>query len=288
MNRIATATLAACLALAGSRAACAQAEQQALVDRATLAVQEIMGAKDGLDAQALIRNARGVIVCPRIFRAGFLIGGSGGYCVLSARDARGGWSFPAFYDVGSGSIGLQAGVQDAEVLMLILTDKGLGAVLDSQFKFGGDASASIGTLGNFIQGATTANVGADIVVTGKTRGLFAGLTLEGSLLSTYTDYDAAYYGHPLAARQIVSDPSIANPGAEPLRQVLAHYSGPLPAPPTAYAPPPYGQPPYGQPPYGQPPYGQPSGPPPGAAPGGAYDPGARAPVSSQNLPPPRG
>ena len=264
MNRIARALLAAaCLApFAGARPARAQADQQALVDRATLAVQEIMGAKDGLDAQSLIRRARGVIVCPRIFRAGFLIGGSGGYCVLSARDGRGGWSSPAFYDVGSGSIGLQAGVQDAEVLMLILTDKGLGAVLDSQFKFGGDASASIGTLGNFIQGATTANVGADIVVTGKTRGLFAGLTLEGSLLSTYTDYDAAYYGRPLAARQIVSDPAVANPGAEPLRQVLSHYSGALPPPP--------------------------AGLPPGAAPSGPYDPGARAPVSSQNLPPPRG
>lgn len=254
---------AACLlALAAApRHARAQAEQQAIVDRATLAVQEIMAAKDGLDAQSLIRKARGVIVCPRIFRAGFLIGGSGGYCVMSVRDRAGAWSYPAFYDVGSGSIGLQAGVQDAEVLMLILTDKGLGAVLDSQFKFGGDASASIGTLGNFIQGATTANAGADIVVTGKTRGLFAGLTLEGSLLSSYTEYNQAYYGRAFAARQIVSGGDVSNPGAEPLRETLARFSsapGPAPA---AYAPR-------------------------DAAPA-PYDAGNRAPVSAQNLPPPR-
>lgn len=267
MRRISIA--AAILALWATRPAHAQTEQQALVDRSTLAVQEIMAAKDGLDAQALIRKARGVIVCPRIFRAGFLLGGSGGDCVLSARDSQGNWSSPAFYGIGSGSIGLQAGIQDAEVLMLILTDRGLSAVLDSQFKFGGDASASIGTLGNFIQGATTANAGADIVVTGKTRGLFAGLTLEGSLLRSQTESNRAFYGRDYGARQVVADAAVANPGAAPLREILARYAQ---APQAAAVPPAGPSTPYTPAPYG-------------TEQSSAY--GARAPVTAQSLPPPR-
>ena len=130
---LALATFAGCSGTPGV------GEEQALVDRATLSVQEILGeGNDKLNAQRLLRRARAAIVCPRIFRAGFFFGAEGGGCVLLGRDAAGSWSSPAFYTLGSGSFGLQAGIQDLQILMLIMNDKALNAVLDSQMKLGAD------------------------------------------------------------------------------------------------------------------------------------------------------
>lgn len=204
-------------------AAWAQAEEQQLVDRATLAAQEMLNDRDGRDAQYVLRRARAAMICPRVFRAGFLIGGQAGSCVLVARDGAGSWSSPAFYGLAGGSIGFQAGVQDAEVMLMIMTDRGLGAVMDSQFKLGADATATFIDLGGGIEGATTAALNADIVGFTRARGLFAGVSLGGSLMTARTDENQAYYGRPLAARQIVIGMEAANPGADPLREVLTRY-----------------------------------------------------------------
>jgi lipid-binding SYLF domain-containing protein len=178
-----------------------------------------------------------VIICPRIFRAGFLFGGQGGDCVLTARDGAGSWSSPAFYTIGSASFGLQIGVQDMSVMMMVLTDKGLNAVMDSQFKIGADASVAVAAIGAGIAGATTAAVGADIVSFARTRGLYAGISLEGSLLSSRSDFNQGYYGQPVSARQIVVAMQAHNPAADPLRATLMRYSGSSPgAQPMAAAP----------------------------------------------------
>jgi lipid-binding SYLF domain-containing protein len=205
----------------------AQAEQQALVDRATLAVQELLTDGDPAavrDLRSMLRRARAVMVCPRVFRAGFIFGGEGGACVLVARDGAGSWSSPAFYGLGSGSFGLQIGVQDAQVLMLIMNDRALGAVMDSQFKLGADASVAVATVGAGIEGSTTAAVGADIVTFARSRGLFAGLALEGSIMSARSESNQTYYGRSVGARQIVIDMAVHNPGADPLRGALMRLS----------------------------------------------------------------
>jgi lipid-binding SYLF domain-containing protein len=222
--------LAGLALLALARPAAAQVEEQALVDRSTLAVQEMLGAGEGNaahfnDAIALLRRARAVMVCPRIFRAGFILGGQGGSCLLLARDGAGSWSSPAFYSLGSGSIGFQIGVQDAMLMMMILTDKGLSALMDSQFKVGADASIAVATIGGGIAGSTTAAVGADIVTFAKTRGLYAGVALDGSLISTRSDANRIYYGRDVSARQVVVDMAAHNPGADPLRGALLRYGG---------------------------------------------------------------
>ncbi len=219
MNRV---VLLAVLALA-PLAAHAQSDQQQLVDRATLAAQQMLNNRDGTDAQYVLKRARAVMICPQVFKAGFLFGGQGGSCVLVARDAAGSWSAPAFYGLGGGSIGFQAGIQDAEVMLMIMSDKGLGAVMDSQFKLGADASATFVDLGGGIEGATTAALRADIVGFTRARGLYAGVSLSGSLLSSKSDWNAAYYGRPVAAQQIVLGMEAANPAADPLRQVLIQY-----------------------------------------------------------------
>lgn len=255
MRRILLAVAMLAPWLITSVAAEAQQAQQQLVDRATLTVQDMVNNRDGTQAQSVLKQARAVLICPRIFQAGFLLGAQGGNCVLVARDGAGGWSFPAFYGLAGGSIGFQAGLQDAEVMLMIMNDRALAAIMDSQFKIGADASITIIDLGGGVEGATTAALNASIVGFTRARGLFAGISLGGSLLNSRTDWNQAYYGQPLAARQIVISMQANNPAANPLREVLTRYGAPqtavISAPPSSYGAPPYQQRPY-QPPSGAP------------------------------------
>jgi SH3 domain-containing YSC84-like protein 1 len=218
------AALACVLAGLFAQTARAQTEQQALVDRATLTVQEMLTPGEGKDARSLLRRAHGAMICPRVFKAAFLIGGGGGSCVMVGRVANG-WTGPAFYGMGGGGIGFQAGLTDSEVIIIVLTEKGLRALLDSQFKFGASADLAIATLGAGVQGATSAGFNADIVSYSRSRGLFAGVSLEGSLISSRSDWNQIYYGRPLAAQQIVLENGGNNPAAAPLRETLARFSG---------------------------------------------------------------
>ena len=228
MKRILVAGLAAMALASLPGMARAQAEQQELVDRATLAAQDILGHQPTSDAQDLLRRARAVLICPRVFRAGFIIGGQGGSCVLLARGGAGSWSDPAFYGMGAGSIGFQAGIQDAEIMMMILTQRGLNAIIDDHFKIGAGADITFVTFGAGVEGATTAAVGADIVAFARNRGLFAGVSLSGSMLGSRSNWNAAYYGRPLGAEQIVIEMQANNPGADPLRAVLTRAGSPYP------------------------------------------------------------
>ena len=238
--------LALCLMAAAP--AWAQSEQQQLVDRAALAAQQMLNDVNGTDAQGVLRRARAAMICPQIFRAGFLLGGQGGSCVLVARAGGGSWSSPAFYGMGGGSIGFQAGVQDAEVMLIIMSEKGLTAVMDSQFKLGADATATFVDLGGGIEGATTAALRADIVGFTRARGLFAGVSLGGSLMGTKSDWNQAYYGKPVAAQQIVVGMEVSNPGADPLREIMTRYGAPVAeAAPAPALPPPTPLQPQGQP-----------------------------------------
>ncbi|WP_027285254.1 lipid-binding SYLF domain-containing protein [Rubritepida flocculans] len=218
------------LAAAALLAACAgeptRNAPQALVDRAALTVQDIlMEEHDRLDAASALRRARGVLVCPRTFRAAFFAGGEGGGCVLVGRDAAGSWSSPAFYAIGSGSIGFQAGIQDSQTLLLLMNDRALNAVIDNQFKLGADASLALATLGGSVEGATTTNLGADILAFSRSRGLFAGLAIEGAVINAQPEWNRAYYGRDVGARDIVVNMAAHNPGADPLRAALLRFGG---------------------------------------------------------------
>jgi lipid-binding SYLF domain-containing protein len=291
--------LAALALLALQQTACSantQGEQQTLVDRATLTVQEMM-------TSTMLRRAKGAMICPRIFKAGFFFGGEGGKCVLLGRAGNGTWSYPAFYTIGSGSFGFQFGIADSQLLLLIMTEKGLNAVLDSQVKLGANAGIAVATIGAGIGGSTTTAIGADIVGFASSRGLFGGVALEGSLMSSDTQGNQVYYGQRFGARQLVIDMQGSNPGADPLRNLLTQYgtrtAAPAPAQP-GYAPayPSYQNQTPGQPPYQQQPGYQPSqssGQPPAQAPyqlpngSSGYQPptGGRGPVQEQNLAPSR-
>jgi len=221
MNRT-LAALAIAATLAAPAAALADTPQH-LVDSTTLAIQDMLGGPLGPQEQQLLQHARAVVVCPNIFKAGFIIGGEGGSCLMLARNANGGWSDPAFYTLGSGSFGFQAGVQSAEVMMFIMTPGGLNAILSSQFKFGADAGLTIATIGAGANGSLSTALDADIVTISKTEGLYGGVSLQGSVLAGDSNTDEAYYGTPVEARQIVVDLQGHNPGATPLRGILRRY-----------------------------------------------------------------
>ncbi len=229
----------AMLALVG----CAQGPggEQTLVDRAALTVQELMTQNVSQDPKRLLVRAKAVMICPRVFKAGFFVGGEGGSCVLLARSGNGTWSYPTFYDIGSGSFGFQFGVQDSQLMLLVMTNRGLNAVMDSQVRLGANVSVAVASLGMGVQGSTTAAVGADIIAFAAARGLFGGVSLEGGVMSARIDANQAYYGQPLAARQIVYQMQGTNPGADPLREVLTRYGGAAETtpegPPAGYQPP---------------------------------------------------
>ena len=223
MRRFLMAGLVAALSGLVPTGAWAQSEQQETVDRAALAAQDLMNDTSGKDAQSVLRRARAVMICPRVFKAGFLFGGQGGTCVLTARDAAGSWSSPAFYGLGGASFGFQAGMQDAEVAFLIMTQKGLTAIMDSQLKLGADAGGTFVDMGGGVEGATAMALDADIVGFSRARGLYAGISLGGSMLSAKSDWNAAYYGRPVGVQQVVLTMEATNSAADPLRSVLSRY-----------------------------------------------------------------
>ena len=151
------------------------------------------------------------------------MGAAGGRGVLVARTKPNDWSYPVFYGMGSGSIGLQIGGKVSEIVFIIRSEKGLQAILDHKFKFGAEAGVTMVAVGIGLEGASTAAGGADIVAFSNSAGLFAGASIEGSYLDADGDWNALYYGQGATAKAIALDRKFSNPGAEPLRKFLAKW-----------------------------------------------------------------
>jgi SH3 domain-containing YSC84-like protein 1 len=201
----------------------ADAKRQSLVDQCLASTRKLLSGKDFPDALKLMPKARGVLIVPELVQGGFIVGAAGGRGVLVSKRGQGDWGYPAFYGMGSGSIGLQVGGKVSEIIFIILTDKGLNAILDHKFKFGAEAGVTLVAVGIGFEGASTTAVGADIVAFASSNGLFAGASLEGSYLDADNDWNALYYGPGATGRSIVVDHRFTNPGAEPLRQFLAQW-----------------------------------------------------------------
>jgi len=202
----------------------AQQDQQQTVNSALASIERMKndaGFKQKF--QPKLDQARAVLIVPALYKGGFIFGGQYGNGVLLGRVADGSWSYPAFYTLEGGSLGLQIGLESTSVLFIIMDDKGLEAVLNNQFKFGADTGVTVLVVGAGIGAATTSNLGADIYAFSLTGvGLYGGLSLEGTVLSARESWNAAYYGQNVASRAIVLDNSVSNEKAEALRDFLAH------------------------------------------------------------------
>lgn len=196
-------------------------QQQIIVDRATLAVQDLFtGTTSQSRSQKLLAKAKAVMVCPSVLNMSFGIGGSGGRCVLLSRDARGSWSDPAFYRLGTASLGLQIGVQSAETILFIMSQRGIQAILDSQFKFDASASASFASIGTGLEDSTAGAHNTDIYAAQKNEGLYAGAALGGSKLTVDSGANRAYYNQTVGPEDIIVTMRVNNPSADPLRRAL--------------------------------------------------------------------
>ena len=193
--------------------------EQALVDHAIGTLQDLRGDKEFGNARDLLHRARAVLIAPRIFKAGFFVGGEGGQAVLLTRGA-GGWSGPAFYTVASASFGLQIGAQESEMIIFVMSDRALQALMKDNFKIGANAGIAVATLGSTVEGATTANAGADIVVWASSSGAYAGISLDGTVIEPNRGDDANYYGRRLNSSDIVLRRQARNPGASALVRTL--------------------------------------------------------------------
>ena len=155
----------------------ADAKRQSLVDGCLASANKVLSGKDFPDAVKLMSSARGVLIIPELVQGGFILGAAGGRGVLVARTKPNDWSYPVFYGMGSGSIGLQIGGKVSEIVFIIRSEKGLQAILDHKFKFGAEAGVTMVAVGIGLEGASTAAGGADIVAFSNSAGLFAGASI---------------------------------------------------------------------------------------------------------------
>ncbi|HLY57030.1 MAG TPA: lipid-binding SYLF domain-containing protein [Stellaceae bacterium] len=212
--------LALALAISASPAQAASSQQN-LVDKAVTTINDLRHDNEFGNAKDLMHRARAVMVVPGLVKAGFFLGGEGGDAVLMTRTVGGGWSDPAFYTLASASFGLQAGVEEAEVVMFVMSDRALQAFMNDEFKIGAQGGLAIATLGSEAEAATSSNLNADIIVWSSASGAYAGVTLNGSIIKPQDSNNAAYYGHPVRPADIVVRDSVHNPNDGSLRQALA-------------------------------------------------------------------
>lgn len=204
--------------IAGSAAQARPTDEQRLLNHSTQIIQSLHNGTFGPSAD-LLRRARGVMIVPTLVKGGFIFGAEGGNGVLLARTGRG-WSSPAFYTIGSASFGLQIGLEKAEMVMFLMSDRALRAVERDKFKFGAGAGLTVITVGANAQGATSGNLTGDIIVWSSTQGAYGGLTLEGSVIAPDRDTNDDFYGRPTTVRQILAG-GVKNPAAADLRAALA-------------------------------------------------------------------
>jgi lipid-binding SYLF domain-containing protein len=164
-------------------------------------------------ARCHLQQAQAIIIFPSVLKGAFLIGGEGGSGVALARDkTTGEWSYPAFYTMGSVSFGLQIGGKVSEVLLMVMTQKGLDALLTTSFKLGGDVGIAAGPVGTGVQGKLT-----DFLSFVNSKGAFAGLSLDGAVIAPRNEWNSAYYGKPVTPSDIFIRRVVKNPHADALR-----------------------------------------------------------------------
>ena len=195
-------------------------EQQVIVDEAVLSLRNFKGDPNMEWFRENLHKAKGLVIFPKLYKGGFILGGSGGRGVLLVQDpASKNWSGPAFYTIGSLSFGLQIGGQMAEVVMMVMTQEGLENLYSTDVKLGADASVAAGPVGVGASGAV-AMVTADFLSFARAKGAYAGVSLEGSVIKVNGDYNKAFYGRTVRPVDIVIAKNVTNPGASELKRVV--------------------------------------------------------------------
>ena len=192
-----------------------------LVDEALVTINNFLSDPDMTWFHNNVKDAKGLLIIPELIKAGFVFGTSGGRGVFLVRNQKTGqWSGPAFYMLGSISLGFQIGVKKSEVVMMVMSPKGLKPLYGSSFKLGGEASVAAGPVGAGAEGATAMNLSADYLSFTRSKGAFVGLSLEGAYVYADGEWNGAYYGKLVKPTDILVSGTVNNPHSDKLRRAV--------------------------------------------------------------------
>ena len=193
-------------------------DQSDLVNRANRTVSHLRTDPAFAQAARMIHSARAVLIIPRLVKGGFIFGAEGGDGVLLKRTGRS-WSQPAFFSLASASFGLQIGLQQAELVFIIMSDRALSGIVHGETKLGAGAGLTVVTLSSGAEGATTSH-GGDIIVWSSGTGAYGGLTFNGSVVKPRNDWNADFYGKDVGIMGVLNN-KVKSPDTAVLRRNLA-------------------------------------------------------------------
>ncbi len=213
--------------LFGSVTARAQKKVLKRLEACAVVLKEVLGAPDQGIPQELLDRAECVGVFPSTKKFAIGLGGSYGRGAFVCRknNGRGPWGPPAMYGLGGPNIGFQLGGRSTDFVLMIMNPKGMRSLVKSKFKLGADASAAAGPKGRTAEAATDVTMGAEILTYSRTRGLFAGVSIEGAVLKQDDKANRKLYGRKIKATDILLNGSVSTPAAgQQLVQLLRKYS----------------------------------------------------------------
>jgi len=196
--------LSGCVSAPNERASAARSER--LLEQSRLILDDFLDDQQYQNMRVYVQNAYAIMIVPDLLKGGFLAGAEHGTAVMLVRNpTTGGWGQPAFYDIYGGSLGLQFGIQSADVVLTIMNKGAVQRLVGSGVKLGADASVAAGRIGATIGAATTTHFGEDMYVFAKSQGLFGGFAIDGSYMAAKNDWNQAYYGRPVRPWDVLSD-----------------------------------------------------------------------------------
>ena len=184
------------------------------LQKSVAVLQELVRTPDDAIPEHILARAEAIVVIPTLVKGGFIVGAEHGKGVMSIRDrATGVWSLPTFVQMTGGSIGWQIGVQSTDLVLLVMNKDGVDDLLKSEFKLGADASVAAGPVGRSAQAGTDASMNAKILAYSRAKGLFAGVSVQGSSLKDDKDANRDFYGREQSAREVFAAPATPAPDA---------------------------------------------------------------------------
>ncbi|BCT92184.1 hypothetical protein LYSHEL_12080 [Lysobacter helvus] len=201
-RRVLSIALSSVLLAASVSTAFAGTHEDERARNAVRVLTDIQAIPENAIPDKLLDEARAVVIVPDTIKAGLVIGGRRGHGMMSVKNPDGTWSNPAFVSLTGGSIGFQAGVQSADVVLVFRSDRGLDSIVNGKFTLGADAGVAAGPLGRNASTATDGEFKAEIWSWSRARGLFAGVALDGAVLSIDDAANQAVYGEGTTPRMI--------------------------------------------------------------------------------------
>jgi len=205
MKKLMSLLLVSLVGLVGTLAWAGSAREDTVdrMDRSVSVLNAVMATPDKGIPEEVLSGAKCILVVPDLIKGGFIFGGKHGRGVATCRTPEG-WSAPAFVSVGGGSWGLQIGVEDVDLVMLVMNDRGLQHLLSSKFELTGEGSVAAGPVGRHTSAGTDILLNTEVLTYSRSKGIFAGLTLEGAVVEQDNDSTRAIYGKHMMFRNILS------------------------------------------------------------------------------------